>query len=311
MYNELKKTEKQLDYNVIKQIKEHARKYDFVNDKKEFLKGVSAFEQKVILLNSKKPFEVLSYLDELDLKSTRLVLNELSKDEIIHIISLFSSKDKERFYANFSNLELVNQFIVFDKKADEHIEDLTLDRKVEILNASEKETIVASSKVYDSLDEKEKETLDYKLTDDSAINTLESTSAYKEDSEKVSETESKTSIVPEGKDILEKIVEDKITNEQEIQKEEIKEKQENKEQKEEQQNQKQEIKEEKVEDQLEKLSIVGDGNKKVSIVSNPDVVKQFQEEKEKTEQKEIQMIINRLSNQQQTVVEDLNKEKTI
>ena len=181
--NVIKKSEKEINYQVIKKIKEHARQYNFVNDKKEFLKNVSAFEQKVILLNSQNPYEVLNYLDELDIKSSKLVLSELTRDEIKKILYNFSSNDKKCFYSKFSYLQLVNEFIVQDKNSEEYINDLTFDRKVEILNSLEQQHKEASQEVYNSLDETEKDALKYKLTDADAISALSSTTSYDADVE--------------------------------------------------------------------------------------------------------------------------------
>jgi len=192
-----------------------------------------------------------------------------------------------------------------DKTAKEYIDDLTLDRKVEILNASEKETTESSAIVYESLDEKEKEILDYKLTDDIGINTLESTSAYQEDIEKSNEETVQESIQTEEiKEAVEQIVEDK-TNEQDIEKEELKEQEDKKEQIQ------PELQQVTPEEQLEKLSIIGNGTNKVSIVSNPDIVKEFQNEKEKTEEKEIQEIVNNFNNQKEVSLEELHASKKV
>ena len=86
--------QKNIDSETMQKIREHANLYDSAYDKKEFLKNVSVHEQKIILMNSSKPYEVLNYLDELDLKSSRLLLEELNYDEIKHIISLFSAEDR-------------------------------------------------------------------------------------------------------------------------------------------------------------------------------------------------------------------------
>ena len=107
--------------------KEHAKLYDTAYDKKEFLKSVSVHEQKIILMNSSKPYEVLNYLDELDLKSSRLLLEELNYDllqcdyphteeEILEpqeLIAQFKQK-REAYNAELENtlakiLELLNE----------------------------------------------------------------------------------------------------------------------------------------------------------------------------------------------------------
>lgn len=140
-----------IDEATIKRMEEHARLYDTAYDKKEFLKNVSIYEQKIILMNSTKPYDVLNYLDELDLKSSRLLLEELTDDEIKSIIALFSSEDKKKFYATFSDLSLVNQFIVQDKNSSEHIQNLSFERKVELIDSSDKKTKEATSVIYESM----------------------------------------------------------------------------------------------------------------------------------------------------------------
>lgn len=170
--------EKQIDYKVLKQIQDHAKKYEYANDKKDFLRKVSAFEHKLILLNSTEPYEVLSYLDELDLKSSRLVLSELTNEEVKSILDKFTSEDKKSFYNHFSDLELVNQFIMNDKNAKEHLEEVSFKRKVEILDSSSKETIESSSKVYDSMTPRQKELADDHLTNVDSITALTNTAEY-------------------------------------------------------------------------------------------------------------------------------------
>lgn len=147
---------KTADYNVIKRIEEHAKNYEQVSDKKEFLKNVSAYEQKCILLNSKRPYDVLMYLDELDLQSSRLVISELTYEEISKILELFTSEDKKNFYKSFSDLSLVNEFIKYDNNSSEHIKTLSFDRKVDILESTNKDTVQSSSKLYESMSSEEK-----------------------------------------------------------------------------------------------------------------------------------------------------------
>ena len=148
--------EKDISYDMLKQIHEHVREYETVSDKKEFLKNVGAYEQKLILLNSSHPYEVLCYMEELDLPTTKLVLNKLNYKEISRILALFTTEDKEAFYKTFSDLDLVNQFITYDKRADEYIDDLSVDRKIDLLNSSDSKTVVASSKVFDSISNEDK-----------------------------------------------------------------------------------------------------------------------------------------------------------
>ena len=91
-----------INYDLIKKVEEHSKKYSSATDKKEFLKNACAYEQKLILMNSSRPYEVLNYLDELDLKSSRLILSELNYVEITKILELFTSEDKKNFYNTFS-----------------------------------------------------------------------------------------------------------------------------------------------------------------------------------------------------------------
>ena len=69
--------ENELSYEEINKIKQHAKQYDSVADKKEFLRSAGAYEQKIILLESKRPYEVLNYLSELGLQTSKLILNSL------------------------------------------------------------------------------------------------------------------------------------------------------------------------------------------------------------------------------------------
>ena len=178
-----------IDYETMKKIHEHALLYESAYDKKDFLRNISPYEQKIILMNSSKPYDILEYLDELDLKGTRLLLEELSFDEIKHIINLFSSEDKKKFYATFSDLALVNQFITHDKNSSEHVENLSFERKVDLMDSSDKETEVATSVIYESMAVDERVTASEKLTDADASYTLESTNVYSDTQEQVETNE--------------------------------------------------------------------------------------------------------------------------
>ena len=89
MNNKIKNSEKTIDYKVLNQINDHALKYDSFHDKNEFLKNKCAYEQKLIILNTIRPYDVLNYLNDLDLESSRLVLSELTNLEIKKIVGLF------------------------------------------------------------------------------------------------------------------------------------------------------------------------------------------------------------------------------
>jgi len=66
--------EAEFNYEELIKLKEHAKQYKFVSDKKSFLKSITPFEQKIILLNSQKPYEVLSYIEDFDSKNTNLLI---------------------------------------------------------------------------------------------------------------------------------------------------------------------------------------------------------------------------------------------
>jgi len=166
------KNEKEISYDVLKLIQDHAKKYDEAIDKKEFLKNVSAYEQKLILLNSKDPYEVLNYLDELDLKSSRLILSELTYEEISKILELFTTENKQQFYTTFSDLSLVNQFIIQDKKSLDYIENLSIDRKIKLLDSSDSTTVLATAKIYESIPETERELVAQSLSTADGISAL-------------------------------------------------------------------------------------------------------------------------------------------
>lgn len=196
--------EQELTYEDIKQMKEHASKYEYVADKKEFLKGSSAYEQKYILLNANKPIDVLNYLVELDLDTTRTVLNSLNFDDITKILQKFTLEDKKNFYTNFKDLSLVNLFILYDKDTLEYIDDLTLERKVEILESSKPETLEATLKVYETIPEEQRDYVSEKLStsnittyvgEDSFLNNETNTDSLEIDSvdkeEKTDELENK------------------------------------------------------------------------------------------------------------------------
>lgn len=200
----------EFSYKDLKSIGEHARKYDSTSDKKNFLKNITPYEQKLVLLQSKNPYEVLMYLDELDMKNSRLVLSNLTSDEIIKIIDMFTSENKKDFYTKFSDLELVNQFMVYDKNALEHIEDLNIERKIGLLNSSDEKTLEATYKVYDSLGKKEKSVVIESVTSADGISALNEATDYKEDKqeleneEKINENNETTEKTDKNKDEIDK-----------------------------------------------------------------------------------------------------------
>lgn len=173
--------ENEFNYAELLQMNEHAKKYDTAEDKKYFLKNISPYEQKLVLLESKNPYEVLKYLEELDLPNTKLILNELNIEEILNISELFTSEDKQNFYNNYSELELVNQFIVNDKNAEQYIAGLNTERKIELLNSSDSKTIEASSKVYESISDEEKSDVIQNITTADGSVALNNVGSYNED----------------------------------------------------------------------------------------------------------------------------------
>lgn len=175
------KNEKEISYEMLKAMQEHAKKYDEAIDKKEFLKGVSAYEQKLILLNSKDPYEVLNYLDELDLKSSRLILSELTYEEISKVLELFTAENKKQFYTTFSDLSLVNQFIIYDTKSSDYIENLSIDRKIKLLDSSNPTTVLATAKIYESIPETERELVVQSLSTADGISALNEATAIVEE----------------------------------------------------------------------------------------------------------------------------------
>ena len=141
-------------------------------EKKEFLKNICAYEQKLILLQSKRPYDVLLYLSEIDLKSSKLVLSELNIDEISKIFSLFTSENKKDFYNMFSELSLVNKFIAYDKESTKYIKDLPLERKIDLIDSSTSKTAEASSKVYQSIPVEERDYVVASITNAEAVSAL-------------------------------------------------------------------------------------------------------------------------------------------
>lgn len=178
MNNDKRIFEKEFSYEELLKINEHASTYELALDKKYFLRHIIPYEQKIILLNSINPYEVLRCLEEIDLKNTNLIINSLSYDEIFRLINLFSKEDKERFYSSFSNLEFVNQFMVYDKNAKDHVQDLTFDRKVELLDSSSKKTAVSTNIVYNSMSDQEKISANKKITSVDGVSTLYEVSDY-------------------------------------------------------------------------------------------------------------------------------------
>lgn len=287
-------SKKIIDEDTMKKIKEHANLYNNAYDKKSFLKNVSIFEQKIILMNSSNPYEVLNFLDELDLKSSRLLLEELSYDEINHIISLFSSEDKKRFYASFSDLSLVNQFIIQDKNAPQHIEDLSFERKVDLIDSTYKDTEKATSVLYESMPFEERISASEKITDIDAVQALESTAIYNETQQQ--ETLNDELQQPEQTEIVQEKSEEE-NQEEMLQEEEKEEKdQQPKEQKEEKE-QKEQQQAETIIDKLEEEPIVEENVTELEEepIEEKDltILEQFQQEKTRCEHQEIFDLMNK------------------
>lgn len=292
--------QKNIDFETIKQIREHANLYDSAYDKKEFLKNVSVHEQKIILMNSGKPYEVLSYLDELDLKSSRLLLEELNYDEIKHIISLFSAEDKKRFYATFSDLSLVNQFISQDKNSQQHVQNLSFERKVDLIDSSDKQTQVATSVIYESMPLEERVSAVEKVTDVDAMYALEGTDAY-------SETQTQTSVESTEQQAEQPV---QVQEQSEVQQQEqVSEEKAEEKLLEEKEEPKEKPEEEKPEEELEKEipveeQVLEETSQEVSIDGDLDVLQEFQQERNRCEQQEILNLINQ---NQQVISEESAK----
>ena len=215
-------TDKELSYEQIKQMRDHARKYDYVVDKKDFLKNITPYEQKLVLLETRNPYEVLSYLDELSFDNSRLILSQLDSLEITTIINEMSSEDKKKFYATFSDLGLVNKFIVYDKNSKEYIAELNTDRKVEILNSTKEDTKEAATKVYGTITDEEKQVVAASVTTVEATSVIDETSLesindvmenqveiQQEESELVQEE-----VLEETEEIMEEIEQEEIQQEE-------------------------------------------------------------------------------------------------
>lgn len=287
--------QKFIDSDTMKEIREHANLYDRAYDKKEFLRNVSVHEQKIILMNSSKPYEVLDYLDELDLKSSRLLLEELNFEEIKHIISLFTSEDKKRFYATFSDLSLVNQFIVQDKNSQQHVQNLSFERKVDLIDSSDKQTQVATSVIYESMPLEERVSAAEKVTDVDAMYALEGTNAY-------SETQTQTSVEPTEQQAEQPV---EVQEQSEVQQQE----QVPEEKSQEKLLEEKEEPKEKPEEELEKEipveeQVLEETSQEVSIDGDLDVLHEFQQERNRCEQQEILNLINQ---NQQVISEESAK----
>ena len=290
------------NYEYLKEMENHAKKYDFVSDKKEFLRNVSPYEQKIILLQSKNPYEVLSYLDELDIKQTRELLSELTYDEISDILLLFSSEDKEKFYSTFSDLSLVNQFISQDKNSHAHVQNLSFDRKVDLIDSSDKQTEVATSVIYESMPYEERVSAAEKVTDVNASYTLESTAVYNETQETLSNEEQQTTETEQvqGKQVQQEEQKEQVQEQPEPNQEEKTEKEEKKEEaKQEEKEHPEEAEEELVNEEQSDIANLS-SSQEVTQESALDVLEQFQEERNKCEKQEI---INLINKNQQTVDE--------
>lgn len=325
---------KKVDHMVIKQLELHANRYDSAPDKKDFLKNVCAYEQKIILLNSKNPYEVLNYMQELDLESSRLVLDELNYEEIKNLLELFTSEHKKMFYNSFSSLELVNSFITCDKKSYEYVKNLSFNRKIDLLKNSKKETIQATTELYDSMSTVEKKEAEQAISFESSAQASHTLSEVVDGSENY-QTENLDELVIEkidnAEDLLEKDEEyDENTNtkkEQELENPGLLKEKNNFLKANIQKYIEQNIKFEEVDinledvysllpsdlkliidndfnlnkqmedvENLEKYSIIGNGERYVSIVSNPMIISKFEQVKNISEKIEIENLKNRLQN---------------
>lgn len=295
-----------MSYEYLKRLEEHSKLYDFVPDKKSFLRSIIPYEQKLVLLNSSDPYEVLNYLDELDNKATRKILNELTYDEIKKVISLFNSEDKKAFYSHYSDLDLVNQFIVHDKNASEYIDDLTFNRKVDLIDSSNSKTIEATSKVYETMSEEQQDIVSDFVTESSAVSNLSTVEAQAENNsiEEVVEENNSLEQVENNQveQLINETIEEKIEEKLEEQVEEKLEKEQQPELKEE----KIEIKpEQKEEPLINEQEVV----QELEIDDEAETINLFQQEKQKNELSFINKIKNELISKEVTepVIENSNQ----
>lgn len=230
-------SEKYYNYNDLEQMQEKAKKIDYETDKKNFLRTMSPLEQKMALFYSRRPYDIINYLDSLNYKETNMMLNELTNEEISKLLEQFTAEDKKNFYSTFSNSVLVNKFIANDKQAFTHIDDLNLERKIELLDSSKVSTKKATEEIYDSLSSEEKIEVESKITSTEGSLMVDNLMEIEENQ------------LENG--LLEEIPsEQTLVNEQELQNEEFEEKiqEEREERKEEKQEKKEEIQAEKFKD---------------------------------------------------------------
>lgn len=287
-----------MSYEYLKRLEEHSKLYDFVSDKKSFLRSIIPYEQKLVLLNSSDPYEVLNYLDELDNKATRKILNELTYDEIKKVISLFSSEDKKAFYSHYSDLDLVNQFIVHDKNASEYIDDLTFNRKVDLIDSSNSKTIEATSKVYETMSEEQQDIVSDFVTESSAVSTLSVVEAQAENNSIEEVVEENNSLEQVENNQVEQLINEAIEEqvEEKLEKE-----------------QQPELKEEKIEIKLEQKEepLINEQEvvQELEINDEAETINLFQQEKQKNELSFINKIKNELISKEVTepVIENSNQ----
>lgn len=156
--------QKYYNYNDLAQMQEKAKKIDYESDKKSFLKAMNPLEQKMALFFSRRPYDIINYLDSLNNNETNIMLNEMTNEEISKLLEQFTSEDKNNFYSTFSNSNLVNKFIANDKQAFTHVDELDLERKIELLDSSKVATKKATEEIYNSLSSKEKVAVEDKIT---------------------------------------------------------------------------------------------------------------------------------------------------
>ncbi len=277
--------EKHIDKELVKSIKEHAKKYDETPNKREFLKGISAYEQKVVLLTTSHPCDVLRYLSEFDTKTTKLVLDSLDSGDILNILEKFTLDDKSWFYEHFPNMEVVNKFITHDDSSKSHVEALPLERKVEILATSTKETHEASKEVYNSLSDSDmKEISNNDTIPDNVVDKINELHEEKNNSEAIN-VENIIPVVAEVVDELTDKIDDTIEEQLEETKEEPKEVEEPK-----QEEQLTTNNQELVNNNPESLEEIANNNEQVLVVENEQqsMVDEFRELAQTEELKEIE-----------------------
>lgn len=328
-------SEKYYNYNDLEQMKEKAKKIDYEPDKKSFLRAMNPLEQKMALFYSRKPYDIINYLGDLNNKDTDMMLDELTNEEISKLLEQFTAEDKEHFYSNFSNSILVNKFIANDKQAFNHVDKLDLERKIELLDSSKVSTTKATETIYDSLSTNEKVEVESKITSTEGSIVIDNIIEYNENNlENNVEAIEELDIVKENE---QKIQPEEIEDEKEQKEEKVEEKEEFKEDKFKQINEFLKVKMEQYKQQNPKFKDINLDNpdlfnslsddlkeivvndfdlfvkyKKNKIKQPEDILNEFQKSKEECESELINNVVEKQQNLQvEEVVERTSYEKVL